>query len=121
MIRRTTLFLFLFLALLPWKEARCQVPARDSLALVSLYSKTNGPGWTNKANWLTGYVQNWYGITVTAGRVTDISLGGNNLTGQLPYKIGGLDALASISLGSNNLSGELPDSLYLLTNLVSLT
>ena len=35
---------------------------QDSLALVALYNSTDGPNWTNDANWLTGSVTTWYGI-----------------------------------------------------------
>ena len=46
----------------------------DSLALVELYNSTNGPGWTNNDNWLTGSIDTWYGITVSGDRVTEINL-----------------------------------------------
>ncbi|MEJ2629328.1 MAG: immunoglobulin domain-containing protein, partial [bacterium] len=42
---------------------------KDSLALVALYNSTVGDNWTNNANWLTGTVSDWFGITVTDERV----------------------------------------------------
>src|ERR1035437_724489 len=72
------IFLFTFTQ---FQFIKAQVAVQDSLALVDLYNSTNGPGWTSKANWLTGPVKNWYGITVTANRVVNINLGYNQLTG----------------------------------------
>jgi hypothetical protein len=37
----------------------------DSLVLVELYNNTNGPGWINNDNWLTGNLDSWHGITAT--------------------------------------------------------
>ena len=61
------------------------VNTQDSLALVDLYNSTNGPQWTKHGNWLTTKpVSTWYGITVSADRVTEADLIANNLTGKIP-------------------------------------
>jgi Leucine-rich repeat (LRR) protein len=39
----------------------------DSLALVDLYNSTKGTNWKTKANWLTGSVNTWFGVTITGG------------------------------------------------------
>lgn len=92
----------------------------DSLALVQLYTDTNGPGWTNNSNWLTGPVDTWYGITVSGGRITGINLDDNNLAGSLPAGLGDLTALTTLLLGSDPISGVVPDQLGNLTQLSTL-
>ncbi|NUM80442.1 fibronectin type III domain-containing protein, partial [bacterium] len=98
-----------------------QVIQQDSLALVSLYTNTNGPGWTNQANWNSASaVGTWFGVTISAGRVTSLDLSNNQLSGSLPDAIGHLTGLTSLQLYGNSLSGSLPDTLGNLTNLTSL-
>ncbi len=97
--------------------AKAQVLASDSLALVALYNSTNGSGWTNKTNWLTGNVNTWRGITTTSGRVTAILLNNNNLIGSLPVELGALSEIVSIEFYDNFLSGNVPTFLGDLTQL----
>ncbi len=106
-----------------------QVLVSDSLALVALYNATNGPGWTNRTNWINPnrLVSTWYGITVTGNRVTQINMNptnpaftGNNLVGTIPPEIGNLTALTSLDLAYNKISGSIPGQLGSLTNLVFL-
>ncbi len=93
------------------------VPESDYQALVDLYYSTNGVNWTNKTNWLVGNVDNWYGVTVTGGRVTNLVLDHNQLTGSIPTSVGNLTALTSIYLRSNQLTGSIPRSVGNLTAL----
>ncbi|MBX7152479.1 fibronectin type III domain-containing protein [bacterium] len=98
-----------------------QVIQQDSLTLVSLYTNTNGPGWTNRTNWNSASaVGTWYGVTVSAGRVTSLDLSNNQLSGNLPDAIGNLTGLTSLQLYGNALNGSVPDTLGNLTNLTSL-
>ncbi|WP_025668169.1 hypothetical protein, partial [Aquimarina megaterium] len=77
-----------------------------------------GANWTNTiANnkpWLvndpTSKVCDWFGVTVSEGKVKGISLPENNLTGTLPNSLGSLIELRTIYLHSNNLSGNIPSS-----------
>lgn len=90
---------------------------RDSLALVDLYNSTTGAGWTNKANWLTGPLDSWYGITLAEGRVSEISLDNNNLVGPIPESIGGLTAVWRLVIGNNHFTGGLPASIGQMSSL----
>ena len=92
---------------------------QDSLALVAFYNATDGANWTNNANWLTGQVKNWYGITTLGGRVTDIDLNNNHLNGSLPADIGQLTELLSLQLNWNGslYGSSLPPELGNLTKL----
>lgn len=87
---------------------KAQVATQDSLALVDLYNSTNGPGWTNKTNWLTGPVNNWYGVTVTANRVVYLQLSSNQLSNAIPSSLGNLSNLERLYLNDNQLSGTFP-------------
>jgi Leucine-rich repeat (LRR) protein len=85
---------------------------QDSLSLVDLYNNTGGPQWTNHTNWLsTAPLSTWYGVTAPNGRVTQLTLSGNNLTGVLSSSIGNLSALVDLELDNNSLSGSLPSTL----------
>src|SRR6266487_1965412 len=96
------------------------VNVQDSLALVDLYNSTNGPGWYNHDNWLTGPVKTWYGITVTGIRVTGIILRNNQLSGSIPSPLGNLVNLVGLDFYFNQLSDSIPSSLGNLVNLTYL-
>ena len=75
----------------------------DSLAIVALFDSTNGASWTTNTNWKTDEpIDNWYGITVTDGRITQIDLNQNNLAGTIPDEIGNLSALGFLALYKNH-------------------
>ena len=76
--------------------AQQPVNVQDSLALVDFYDSTNGPGWAN-GGWKQGPISNWYGVAVTDGRVTALTLLENNLIGPIPASFGNLTELKSIS------------------------
>ena len=68
------------------------VTSRDRAALVALYNATDGPNWANNENWLTDApLGEWYGArTGAAGRVWDLDLFDNDLTGPIPPELGDL-------------------------------
>ena len=92
----------------------------DSLALVALYNQCNGINWTKKANWLTGRVSTWEGVTVENQRVVKLDLGGwpsVGLTGTIPSEIANLTEIRWLSFMNNQLTGVLPTSWSALVNL----
>ena len=96
--------------------------ASDRAALVSLYHAMDGPNWTNSANWLSDQpIGVWYGVgTDREGRVLELHLYNNELSGEIPPELGNLSNLEWLYLGFNGLSGEIPPELGSLSNLVNL-
>ena len=66
-----------------------------------------------------GYVLLWGGCYTVEG-TTNLSLWGNQLTGEIPSEIGNLMNLTSLNLGGNDLTGEIPTEIGNLTNLTDL-
>lgn len=98
--------------------SHAQVSQQDSMALVALYNATNGSEWTVADNWLSGQpVGEWHGIVVNNGRVEQIYLHDNNLSGTLPSEIGDLTSLNRIDICCNLIGGEIPESIGNLTAL----
>ena len=75
-------------------------PQSDREVLEALYDATGGPGWTNRGRWKTpAPLGEWYGVTTdAAGRVVEIELARNGLTGPLPPALGNLADLRALSL-----------------------
>ena len=89
---------------------------QDSLALVEIYSTTNGPEWINTWN-LNNPINNWYGIFLNnMGCVDSINLDNNNLEGELPLALKDLSGLRSVVMGNNNLFGCFDGNLIDLCN-----
>ena len=126
---------FLLAALLPPTGVTGQgggTPS-DRQVLEALYRATNGPNWTDSTNWLTDApLSEWFGVSTDGdGRVTDLHLPGNGLSGPIPAELGQLSQLWTLDLGyrwdselehpvENELTGPIPSSLGRLSNLRSL-
>ena len=97
------------------------VPLSERETLVALYDAMGGPNWTNNTNWnSTNDIATWHGVTVSGGKVTDLDLRLNNLTGMIPTELGNLTNLENLNLTGNKLSGAIPTELGNLTNLEDL-
>ena len=94
----------------------------DREALVALYNATDGLNWRYSADWLRDApLGDWGGVTTNDdGRVTELELEYNNLSGEIPPELGRLSNLTDLSLHGNNLSGEIPPELGSLSNLTHL-
>ena len=104
----------------------------DCKALCDLWDATNGPNWGvgsgkgpnhDEDIWASGnpICDSWYGVMCYEnGRVGDIVLDGNNLTGSIPESIGLLKALGSLSIRRNHLNGSIPESFGQLTNVTEI-
>ncbi|MEO6287405.1 MAG: T9SS type A sorting domain-containing protein [Dyadobacter sp.] len=102
----------------------------DRLALVALYNATNGANWWSNTGWVVPGLPGdnpcgWYGVTCTSGRVTELDLSNNSISGYLPAEIGGLSELKSlktkfdqdIAIPDGLLGGAIPAQLGNLTKL----
>ncbi len=94
----------------------------DRVALLALYAATDGPNWTVNSNWGSDEpLGAWHGVTTNDhGRVIDLALSQNNLSGTLPPELGTLDALTVLALGDNALRGPIPAALGSLADLTLL-
>ena len=82
----------------------------DSLALVALYRATDGPNW--RVSWnLNQPIHTWYGVRMKDGRVHELRLFSNRLTGSLPLEIGYLEKLTILEISDNRLTGAIPSTL----------
>ena len=96
--------------------------ATDKAALEALYDATDGSNWTTSTNWKTSEpLSEWHGVTTDEdGRVTGLTLAGNELSGEIPAALGGLSSLQNLQLQVNMLSGEIPAALGGLSSLQQL-
>ena len=85
----------------------------DREALVALYNATDGERWNNNDNWQSDApIDEWHGVTTGAnGRVTELNLDSNHLTGNIPLELGNLNKLEALYLARNQLTGCVPSGL----------
>ena len=88
-------------------------PETDREVLIAFYNATGGPNWKGNNNWLSDVpINEWDGVTTDGnGRVTELSLLGNQLSGEIPPELGNLPNLKYLYLDQNQLSGCVPSSL----------
>ena len=94
--------------------------ADDRAALEALYEATDGANWDDNTNWGSSLpLDEWHGVgTFTGGRVHQLLLNNNGLTGEIPAALGSLTSLRWLILTNNNgLTGEIPAALGSLTSL----
>ena len=99
--------------------AAIRVENPDRAALVALYHGTGGPEWNRRENWLTvAPLGEWHGVRVDEdGRVTELLLNRNALTGPIPAELGNLTKLEYLYLYDNALTGPIPAELGKLAKL----
>ena len=75
--------------------------SRDRAALVAFYYAMDGANWSN--NWLSSApIGDWHGVTAEArGRVTELTLGDNGLSGEILPELGSLSELTELRLYGN--------------------
>lgn len=97
------------------------VPANeaDVTTLKAFYNAANGSGWTNTWD-LNGDPLEWYGLKWEKGRVTEMWLSFNNLSGTIPKELADLTELKNLLLDNNKLSGAIPSELGSLNKLSAL-
>ena len=89
-------------------------PLTDRDILTSLYWNSDGPNWHSRTGWTTDApLDQWHGVEIdAAGRVVELRLRNNGLTGSLPVELGELSQLRQLSLSYNRgLSGPVPPEL----------
>ncbi len=96
--------------------------ATDRAALVAFYNAMDGDNWTNNENWLSDApLDEWHGVaTNSEGRVFNVRLTDNQLSGELPSELGSLSFLIVLGAAENQVSGEIPPELANLSYLASL-
>ena len=95
----------------------------DREALMKLFESCGGSGWTRNTNWGSAEpLSSWEGVEEVdaCGRVTQLGLNFNKLTGAIPPEIGNLTALTEICLHHNQLTGVIPPEIGNLTALTKL-
>ena len=95
------------------------IPDSEFKALVALYDSTGGQNWKNNAYWLTNRGP-WFGVTLSSGHVTGLSLRNNGLIGSIPAELTDLTYLQTLDLSQNQLMGPIPAGLANLTGLTIL-
>ncbi|MCM1312524.1 MAG: T9SS type A sorting domain-containing protein [Bacteroides sp.] len=94
-------------------KGQLQMELADYEILKAFYHATGGENWTEQWDISSSEIHagQWNGVNFKEGKVYDIFLPDNNLTGKLPAEIFMLSNLESISLDGNRLSGRI-DSLF---------
>jgi len=85
-------------------------------ALIDVYNATAGWDWTEKWD-IDRPMEEWYGVKIQEGCVTELRLSNNNLNGTIPTSINNLSQLRQLDLSANNLNGTIPSNIGELTNL----
>lgn len=100
----------------------------DWEGLKALYAATGGENWKNNSGWNVNReyppgpdsLAKWYGVTLSGGRVVELDLSDNGLTGFLPVELGSLSNLQVLDLKQNEISGPIGPWINELTALVKL-
>lgn len=110
------------------QQTEAGITKSDWEGLRAFYTATGGINWKNNSNWDVNLehppsldeLATWYGVTFSGGRVTELDLSDNGLTGVLPAELGNLSNLSVLDLQENELSGPIDSWIGMLTALVEL-
>ncbi len=105
--------------------ANSQQPASAVFpSLQAFYLATDGDNWARNDNWdlskspTADELENWFGITMNQGLLSQLSMGRNNLNGTLPPELANLSDLQILELFNNEkLAGQIPAELGTLPQL----
>ena len=87
----------------------CDVAQVERLALAGLHEMTNGPSWVTRTAWGTDApLEDWHGVATEDGRVVEVAVPANGLSGPLPSEIINLTELRVLNVAGNELSGAFP-------------
>ena len=100
-------------------EDFCNQDSTEFDILSQLYISLNGAEWTNSNGWMEQCDPcQWYGIKCgNDGKVSELVLPSNNLSGNIPAIIGDLTGLKKLDLSGNAITGTIPDAMTGLANL----
>ena len=78
-----------------------------------MFNAMNGESWDNNGNWLSSeLIGDWYGVFADAeGRVVELHLHNNRLSGEIPPELGNLAILTELGLDRNRFGGCVPAGL----------
>ena len=108
---------------LNWKGISDKLLKRVERAALSIFSEASGrDNWTKTNNWRNSFTfSDWYGVrTDSDGRVIELKLDNNNLTGEISDSLRDLARLKRLVLRQNKLSEAIPPELGDLTGLTHL-
>ena len=99
----------------------CSVAQVERHALNDLHVVTDGSSWANRTAWATDApLADWHGVATEDGRVVEVVLPANGLSGPLPSEIANLTELRVLNLAGNDLSGAFPGTITGLQELTEL-
>ena len=102
-------------------RADCDAAQVERFALTGLHDVTGGPSWANRSAWGTDApLGDWHGVSTEGGRVVEVALPANGLSGPLPAEIANLLKLTVLDLTANQLSGAFPGTIAGLHRLTEL-
>lgn len=95
------------------------LPDIEREALIALYDATGGDDWKISSGWLgDGPLDRWLRVaTDEDGRVTEVDLSANQLSGEIPSELSNLPNLRLLYISDNDLTGALPQRLTSLAGL----
>lgn len=82
-----------------------EIVEKERAALIAFYNATGGDNWNNNENWCSDKpIDEWYGVGVSYGQISEINLSGNNLTGEVTDELDSLQNLYYLQLDGNSIS-----------------